>query len=595
MTANLAAWSSAATMTDQPPQHSHVCARCAHIKQACDGGDPCARCHRLAIVCVAQGWGDLNLLAKPLVRRAHTGCRTCKKRKRKCDEGKPKCSDCVRLCLECVYTVPPRMSATRGQRLDHSHSTSPREDCYLPVPEDDFSQACNNTPIATPAMIFSPNASQHGISSPESGSHTQKSCSSSSSVHTLEDKELAGGAPLYTSVSMLPALTKAEDKALFNHYIHVTSSVLWRRRDRDGHSNPYLEHVLPLAIGDETVMHTVLALSASQWVKAQPHLAYRLVIHQSKATRQLADMLSTFSEASADVALVCCLMMCITELYDGHSMGWKNHLQGANRLLSAAQRESPMLSVQRVFYRRLYGFLDSAATISTCEPPLSEQADQVQCDGYNAVRDSMPSQPDDPSIYGIPRPLFHLLDRVNELAHLRKTRIDGDAEQAFRTKAALTEDAIEHWSFEYGGFAPAVAKTTDGSEEARHAATAFQRSLRLRLHQIIHGYNVADDQVVEAVPHILQAVQNVRYGSALEGCLLFPLVMAGGVCTGYEDKLVIRDRLHVMQRTCGFGQISSALGLVEKVWERREAANDVNTIVNWARIRYYEMNGLAIF
>jgi transcriptional activator protein UGA3 len=342
-------------------------------------------------------------------------------------------------------------------------------------------------------------------------------------------------------------------------------------------------------------MHTVLTLSASQWMKAQPHLAYRLVIHQSKATRQLADMLPTFSEASADVALVCCLMMCITELYDGHSMGWKNPLQGANRLLSVAQRESSTLSVQRAFYRRLYGFLDSAATISTCEPPLSEQADQVQCDGYNAVRESMSSQPDDPSVYGIPRPLFHLLDRVNDLAHLRKTRIDGDAEQAFRTKAALTEDAIEHWSFEYGGFAPAVAKTTYGSVEARHAATAFQWSLRLRLHQIIHGYNVADDQVVEAVPHILQAVQNVRYGSPLEGCLLFPLVMAGGVCTGYEDKLIIRDRLHVMQRTCGFGQISSALGLVEKVWERREATHEVDTIVNWARIRYYEMNGLAIF
>ena len=48
-----------------------------------------------------------------------------------------------------------------------------------------------------------------------------------------------------------------------------------------------------------------------------------------------------------------------------------------------------------------------------------------------------------------------------------------------------------------------------------------------------------------------------------------------------------------MQRTCGFGQISCALDLVEKVWERREASNDA--IVNWARIRYYEMNGLAIF
>ena len=280
---------------------------------------------------------------------------------------------------------------------------------------------------------------------------------------------------MYTTVSMLPSLTKAEDRALFNHYIYATSSVLWKRRDRDGHSNPYIEHILPLAIGDETVMHTVLALSASQWVKAQPHLAYRLVIHQSKATRQLVDMLSTFGEASADVALVCCLMMCMTELYDGHSTGWKNHLRGANRLLYAAQHGSSALSDQRAFYQRLYGFLDSAATISTCEPPLSEQDDHARLkdSSPDIVKNNMSSQCDDAAIYGIPKPQFHLLDRISELAHQRKTRVDGDTEEAFLAKATMTEDAIEHWAFEYGGFAPAVAKTTDGSGEALYAATAF--------------------------------------------------------------------------------------------------------------------------
>jgi len=584
-------------MTDPTPQSSTVCARCAHIKQACDGGNPCARCQRLALTCVAQGRGDLNLLAKPQVKRAHTGCWTCKKRKRKCDEKKPKCSDCLRLCLECAYSVPTGTFVMSEKRLDEVYSTASQEDNSPAVMEGNFSHEYDRTSVATPAMRLSPIMSQHEPLPPGPGSYTQMECSSVSPTHTLDDEGPACGTPLYTSVSILPTLTKAEDRALFNHYIHATSSVLWRRRDRDGHSNPYLEHILPLAISDDTVMHTVLALSASQWVKAQPHLAYRLIIHQSEAARQLADMLSAFSEASADVTIVCCLMMCMTELYDGHSTGWNNHLRGANRLLYAAHHGTSGLSVQRAFYQRLYGFLDSAATISTCEPPLSEQADQAQFkDGsFNVVQNSMSSQSDETSIYGIPRPLFHLLDRINELAQSRKTRIDDYAEEAFRTKAALTEDAIEHWSFEYGGFAPAIAKTTDGSEEARHAATAFQWSLRLRLHQIVHGYNDKDDQVVEAVPRILQAVQKVRYGSALEGCLLFPLVMAGGVCSSYEDKLVVRDRLCVMQRTCGFGQISSALNLVEKVWERREASNGADTIVNWARIRYYEMNGLAVF
>ena len=480
----------------------------------------------------------------------------------------------------------------REQPHDQPHPVASQEDYPLVVAGDDFSHALDYTPVAAPEIFESPKTNQHDMST-DAGSSGQRNYSSTSSAHALDEE--ANGTLVYTSVSMLPDLTMAEDRALLNHYIHATSSVLSRRCD--AHSNPYLEHILPLAVDDETAMHAVLALSASQWVKAQPQLAYRLVIHQSKATRQLAGMLSSFSEASADVALVCCLMMCITELYDGHSTGWKSHLRGANRLLYAAHHGSSTLSVRRAFYQRLYGFLDSAATISTCEPPISEQADQAvfTYEGSKAVKDSMSSQHADTSIYGIPRPLFHLLDRINELAHLRKTRVDGGAEKAFRSKAALTEDAIAHWSFEYGGFAPAVARTTDGSEEAHSAASAFQWSLRLRLHQIVHGYNAADVEVVEAVPHILKAVQDIRDGSALEGCLLFPLVMAGGVCTSYEDKLVVRDRLSVMQRTCGFGQISSALDLVERVWKRREVSNDANTIVNWARIRYYEMNGLAIF
>lgn len=175
-------------------------------------------------------------------------------------------------------------------------------------------------------------------------------CSLTSSARTLGNEEAAGGTPMYTPVSMLPMLTKSEDRALLNHYIHATSLVLSRRSDRDAYSNPYLDHVLPLAISDETAMHAVLALSVSQWVKAQLHLAYRLIIHQSKATRQLADMLSTFSEDSADVVLLFCLMMCMTELYDGHSTGWKNHLRGANRLLYAAHHETCTISARRAFY-----------------------------------------------------------------------------------------------------------------------------------------------------------------------------------------------------------------------------------------------------
>lgn len=157
-TANLATWPPSAAMTEHAPQTSRVCARCARIKQACDGGDPCARCQRLALSCVAQGQTDSNFqanLAKPQVRRAHTGCKTCKKRKRKCDERKPKCSDCLRLCLECVYSVSPGIPTAITQQRDQSHSTALQEEPHLAVTEDEFSYAHDITPIVTPDTFFS--------------------------------------------------------------------------------------------------------------------------------------------------------------------------------------------------------------------------------------------------------------------------------------------------------------------------------------------------------------------------------------------------------------------------------------------------------
>jgi hypothetical protein len=93
-----------------------VCSRCASIKQGCSGGFPCERCIRLRLPCYSKSRSDsstqstdsgLGYLAQPQpkarIRRVHTGCLTCKQRKKKCDEAKPSCGDCRRLCLQCSW------------------------------------------------------------------------------------------------------------------------------------------------------------------------------------------------------------------------------------------------------------------------------------------------------------------------------------------------------------------------------------------------------------------------------------------------------------------------------------------------------------
>ena len=273
----------------------------------------------------------------------------------------------------------------------------------------------------------------------------------------------------------------------------------------------------------------------------------------------------------------------MSELFDGTSAGWKLHLQGAKRLLSTfkAQMSSSSAGGHFKFLVKLARFLDSAATTSTCKPPLIDETTVKATDDTNG---------DDAAVYGIPKELFHMVDRVNNLASKRGTRVDEESEALFRQEAERVQGLLDSWAYDYGGLAGAVASLNPTNDDVLHATTAYEWALRLRLHQITEGYSLTE-KVSDCAQHILDSAQKIRYGSSLETCLLFPLVMAGGACNSLEQRMVVQDRLMVMERTCGFGYVHQSRELVETVWKRRET----ESMVNWARIRYEEMGGLTLY
>lgn len=389
---------------------------------------------------------------------------------------------------------------------------------------------------------------------------------------------------------LMPQLSAPQDRALLNHYSTIVSSILSRRASTE---NPYNSYLLPMAQSNDLVLHCILALSANHWRKLQPAMGDRGLLHKSKATQALAGLLPHVDTTSADIALVSSLLLCMTELFDGTSEGWKLHLKGAKRLLIALRKQQgDILTGHYKFLLRLARFLDSAATTSTCRPPLmgAEAAEAQALDTWSSTPDE-----EDSAVYGIPKELFHLVDRINTLAELRSTRVDQASETAFRRHASEIEHRINNWSYEYGGMSRAVSTLTPATEDVLHATLAFEYAIRLRLHQIVEGYELTDPKVGKYVDGILECVQKIRYGSPLESCILFPLVMAGGSCWKLEHRVIIQDRLLVMERTCGFGYVYNARDLVERVWSRRDQSEGTGAIVNWARIRYYEMHGLVVF
>ncbi|KPM41827.1 hypothetical protein AK830_g4719 [Neonectria ditissima] len=584
-----------------PPARSLVCLRCADIKQACDGGQPCSRCRRLRLPChpksldavsrrleLAAGLPLDDFTPRAVIRRVQTGCLTCKKRKKKCDEAKPRCADCRRLCLDCAWPRARQSRDSPGYRRRSSAETDgglavagtegiqAQAAVFPEVSEMDFASSFDavswNLPTAQQAWMDD----VLGALSPFSNSPSASIASESLSLYTP---------------SLVPDLQSPDDRALLNHYTTIVASVLSKLSDKKS-VNPYLSHLVPAAMENELVLHCLLALSANHWHKLQPRLGSRRHFHQSKATQLLASLLPDVDKSSVGVALMSCLLLCMADLFDGKSSGWKLHLEGAKRLVATLRHErSGDITGHYRFLTKLSKFLDSAATTSTCRPPLIDET------GEGSALDISAATPDDDdrAVYGIPKELFHLVDRVNHLADKRSTRVDPSSEKLFRLEAAEVEHQLERWSFEYGGLSQAVSSLSPANDDVLHATTAYEWALRLRLHQIIEGYTLTDPNVTQAVDCILDSVQKIRYGSPLEGCLVFPLVMAGGACSQLEHRVIVHDRLMVMERTCGFGYIYQARDLVEKVWNRRDRTEGTGARVNWARIRFEEMSGLAVF
>ncbi|KAL2203495.1 hypothetical protein CC79DRAFT_1311296 [Sarocladium strictum] len=630
---------------------SLVCLRCATIKQGCTGGFPCERCIRLSVPCQPRRAGASSALLplpekdatsyrqtepKVRIKRVHTGCATCKKRKKKCDEAKPSCGNCRRLCLSCEWSVD-RFNCQATEELgdmncdsgwvpdewyiglgvgddligdqqqqqqsrtsqDISSSTPPIDEsrlddgiadvlCHLagvqgPLP---ITESASSTALDDTSWSTSPDTSTPWLDMlRQSQSPPSAPSTSSPSTTTPDSLSLTLHRP-----STTPDITSPLDKALLNHYSTIVSTVLARCANPS--SNPYSTHLLPMAIANPIVLHSLLALSATHWQRTQPQMAERAALHRGKAAQSLVQLLPQIDTSTIDIALVSCLLLCMTELFDGSSTGWKLHLQGAKRLFAALHEKKRAGSRVR-FLLKLARFLDSAATTSTCKPPLIAK-DQV-IESSDPEEDATPSE--DAAIYGIPKELFHLVDRVNDLASKRGTRVDEASETAFQQQATAIRDQLDNWALDFGGLANAVTSLGNGSQTRRedvlNATIAYECALRLRHHQVTEGYSLTDTRVSEWVSRIISAVQKIRYGSPLETCLLFPLVMAGGACEKPEDWIVIHDRLIVMEKTCGFGYIHESRQLVEKVWRRRGKAGEAR--VNWARVRYEEMGGLAVF
>lgn len=225
------------------------------------------------------------------------------------------------------------------------------------------------------------------------------------------------------------------------------------------------------------------------------------------------------------------------------------------------------------------------STISRCKAPLLHNSDSMAELTTSLRRSSVPelerSQSTD-AIYGISPALFDFLGMVNLLANHRSKRVDELSEIGFRTAASHLENRIDEWRSDHD-------QITGLEPETERATTAFEWAIRLRLHQVVEGYDPLHPFVERSITIILDSAQEIPYASRVEGCLLFPLVIAGSSSISMERRMMVKERLMVMENTLGFGHIQYARQLLEEVWNGASCTTDLN----WAAVRYSKFPGVV--
>ncbi|KAJ5115420.1 hypothetical protein NUU61_001179 [Penicillium alfredii] len=261
-----------------------------------------------------KGMNDLTPRGARVGRRANNvvDCRKCQLRRIKCDRGLPGCMKCSKRSLECPGY---------GPRFKWVHGVASRgslQGKLVPVQN-------KSAPLGTQGTRHTWNVQYggpaiEGLSIPRS----------------LSNPLLRESNSPYAS-HLMPYFTE-----------YVARRLAWV----DGPENPWRQIVLPMVEGSETVLSSVLALTAhdlaSQYPRHDPWYERFQSIsktYQEKALGRLAQELNTlrqsttsqlWSRALPTVILASAIILCNNDMLNAQTAGWRVHLQAAREVIRAA-------------------------------------------------------------------------------------------------------------------------------------------------------------------------------------------------------------------------------------------------------------------
>lgn len=510
-----------------------------------------------------------------------SACKTCRRRGRKCTRELPHCKSCLDKGIECEgYALKWAGIASRG-KLAGKTSLAPTEKV---LPQRSRSspkvhQAAATTPMVplqqTPApQILAPGSVENLDDSPESSSpfdldfgqfdqtanfdfdfdtqfppsidFTSENTAASRNENGLydelsEDDDMLFPAQLILPTSMFdPYNVPTELKFILNYHMNEVAPRLCV--DNDNVRNPYKQYILPLGLQKPPLLYACAALAASHFSVRLSNQKFHLdcLKFRGKAMRRLQEQLWSEQSAQDEGNITTVLMLTLTDLCLGGPSNFEAHFVAAKKLMdlrgAARTRDN--------FVEQYIAYLDIMSAASTNRKPVFTSKDIEALTG--------PSKEWSHDVFPCPPDQFAVISEVVELYKSQQDPIHPTAkvmEQVEKLRARILTRPLH----------------TERGMSWLHLTEAYRHAIVLYIIRLF-GYKADEDEISWLTQTVFYHAKQTPPLTGWSDQLLWPLFHAALEIRDERRQKWLRERAQEMQRSGGFGNVETAMKILERVW-----------------------------
>lgn len=366
------------------------------------------------------------------------------------------------------------------------------------------------------------------------------------------------------------------DQMFFRHFTTQVGRVL----SLTDQQNPFLDIIVPMAMGHVGLMHSLLYLSGSCLMANEPNTRAdweeRQEHHSSKAMLLLKEDLASLTSSGetavatiGDPSIAQTLILCLQTVCAGDLTGsYRHHLNAMKEMLMIRQGSFPNEQLRRFILEFLL-YHDYSSSITSLSNPLDGRSLALM-KGFQLPEYMI--QPQAGTLLGVMDGLFGFISRIRQLRdQIRQRRAMG--------KEHWWDTPIIHDAF--------VIDNELRAWECMHPPDSPRYAASLLYRQCTWIYLYRTVQLSRPSPTFKQAVdEGLRYlrmlpwetdDGSTQSILLMPLFLLGCAAFEPEQRPEISAAFQRLQEWSSLGNIKYAKAIVEQVWQMMDEGREEET------------------